>query len=210
MIRLLIADDHAIVRDGLKQIFAQESDLEVMGEAADGREVLDCLRKVSFDLLLLDMSMPGTSGVELITLLRARQPNLNMLVLSMHNSPQVAMQALKAGANGYIPKSCETELLLSAIRKVALGHGFIAPELAEKMVFDATAPVHPARHGELSGREREIALMLTNGMGVKEIAQQLAISHKTVSTHKRRVLEKLNLSSLADLIRYTLQHDLQN
>ena len=210
MIKLLIADDHAIVRDGLKQIFSHESDLKVMGEAADGRQVLDCLRKDSFDLLLLDMSMPGISGVELITLLRARQPSLNMLVLSMHNSPQVAMQALKAGANGYIPKSCETELLLSAIRKVALGHGYIAPELAEKMVFDATAPARPAHHGELSGREREITLMLTNGMGVKEIAQQLAISHKTVSTHKRRVLEKLNLSSLADLIRYTLQHDLHN
>lgn len=208
MIRLVIADDHAIVRGGLKQIFALIPDFEVVGEATNGSEVLACLRQAPFDLLLLDMNMAGISGSDLITRVKAHQPDLPILVLSMHNEPQVAARALKAGACGYITKDCEPEILMAAIRKVAARGKYIDPELAEKMVFDVTSTAARPLHSQLSGREREVFRLLTTGQGVNDIANQLAISNKTVSTHKVRLMEKLNLTSMADLMRYAMQHDL--
>jgi DNA-binding NarL/FixJ family response regulator len=208
MIRLVIADDHAIVRGGLKQIFALSPDLKVVGEAVNGNEVLECLRQEPFDLLLLDLNMPGISGVDLITRVKAHRPELPILVLSMHNEPQVAARALKAGANGYITKDCEPDVLLTAIRKVAARGNYIAPELAEKMVFDVTSTALHTPHSLLSNRELEVLRLLTTGKGVNEIAEQLSISNKTVSTHKVRLMEKMNLSSMADLMRYAMQHDL--
>lgn len=208
MIRLVIADDHAIVRGGLKQIFAMSPDLKVVGESVNGSEVLECLRQEHFDLLLLDLNMPGISGVDLITRVKAHRPELPILVLSMHNEPQVAARALKAGANGYITKDCEPDVLLTAIRKVAARGNYIAPELAEKMVFDVTSTSLQPPHSLLSNRELEVLRLLTTGKGVNEIAEQLSISNKTVSTHKVRLMEKMNLSSMADLMRYAMQHDL--
>lgn len=208
MIRLVIADDHAIVRGGLKQIFALSPDLKVVGEAVNGNEVLECLRQEPFDLLLLDLNMPGISGMDLITRVKAHRPELPILVLSMHNEPQVAARALKAGANGYITKDCEPDVLLTAIRKVAARGNYIAPELAEKMVFDVTSTALHPPHSLLSNRELEVLRLLTTGKGVNEIAEQLSISNKTVSTHKVRLMEKMNLSSMADLMRYAMQHDL--
>ena len=208
MIRLVIADDHAIVRGGLKQIFALSPDLKVVGEAVNGNEVLECLRQEPFDLLLLDLNMPGISGVDLITRVKAHRPELPILVLSMHNEPQVAARALKAGANGYITKDCEPDVLLTAIRKVAARGNYIAPELAEKMVFDVTSTALHPPHSLLSNRELEVLRLLMTGKGVNEIAEQLSISNKTVSTHKVRLMEKMNLSSMADLMRYAMQHDL--
>lgn len=208
MIRLVIADDHAIVRGGLKQIFALSPDLKVVGESVNGNEVLECLRQEHFDLLLLDLNMPGISGVDLITRVKAHRPELPILVLSMHNEPQVAARALKAGANGYITKDCEPDVLLTAIRKVAARGNYIAPELAEKMVFDVTSTALHPPHSLLSNRELEVLRLLTTGKGVNEIAEQLSISNKTVSTHKVRLMEKMNLSSMADLMRYAMQHDL--
>ena len=207
MIRLVIADDHAIVRGGLKQIFALSPDLKVVGESVNGNEVLECLRQEPFDLLLLDLNMPGISGVDLITRVKAHRPELPILVLSMHNEPQVAARALKAGANGYITKDCEPDVLLTAIRKVAARGNYIAPELAEKMVFDVTSTALHPPHSLLSNRELEVLRLLTTGKGVNEIAEQLSISNKTVCTHKVRLMEKMNLSSMADLIRYAMQHD---
>lgn len=208
MIRLLLADDHAIVRSGLKHIFALQPDVAVVGEAVNGSEVLERLRLEPFDVLLLDLNMPGISGADLITRVRAHQPDLPILVLSMHNEAQVASRMLKAGANGYITKDCEPHVLLAAIRKVAARGNFIAPEIAEKMVFDATSTTHALPHQRLSDRELEVFRLLTTGLCVNHIAKQLAISGKTVSTHKTRLLEKLNATSVADLMRYAMAHHL--
>ncbi len=210
MIRLVIAEDHAIVRGGLKQIFALASDMEVVGEAVSGNEVLACLRGAPFDLLLLDINMPGVSGVDLIARVRAHRPDLPILVLTMHNEASMAARVLKAGANGYVTKDSEPEILLIAIRKVAAHGKYISPDMAEKMVFDATSTDQRPLHHTLSEREREVLRLLITGMSVNEIAGHLAISNKTVSTHKARLMEKMNLGNLADLMRYALQHDLLN
>jgi len=208
MIQLVIAEDHAIVRGGLKRIFALESDITVVGEAVNGAEVLDWLQHDNFNLLLLDMNMPGISGADLITRIRLHRPDLAILVLSMHNVPQIAAMALRAGASGYITKDCEPDMLLSAMRKVTLGGSYIAPDLAQRMVFDVTSSAPRPPHTQLTERELEIFLMLSRGMAVNEIATQLALSSKTVSTHKARLMEKMNLSHLADLMRYAITHEL--
>ncbi len=206
MIRLVIADDHAIVRGGLKQIFAMVPDFEVVGEAVNGSEVLDCLRLAPFDLLLLDLNMSGISGADLIKRVKAHRSDLPVLVLSMHNEPQVAARMLRAGAAGYITKDCEPDILLAAIRKVAANGRYIAPDLAEKMVFDVTSTGQRLPHSLLSNREYEVFDLLISGKSVNEIATQLAISNKTVSTHKVRLMEKMNLSNMADLLRYAMEH----
>lgn len=208
MIRLVIADDHALVRGGLKQIFALTPDVRVAGEAASGAEVLACLRGEPFDLLLLDLNMAGIAGPDLIVRVKAHQPALPVLVLSMHNEPQVAARALKAGANGYITKDCEPDVLLAAIRQVAAGGQYIAPELAQKMVFAMSASTQRPLHHLLSNRELDVFRGLTQGLAVNDIAVQLAISNKTVSSHKIRLMEKLKLSSVADLMRYAMTHEL--
>jgi DNA-binding NarL/FixJ family response regulator len=208
MIRLLIADDHAIVRSGLKQIFALAPDLAVVGEAVNGGEVLERMREEPFDLLLLDLNMPGISGADLIARVKAHRADLPILVLSMHNEPQVAARMLKAGASGYITKDCEPDILLAAIRKVAAHGKYIAPEIAEKMAFDVTSSEPRALHTTLSERELEVMRLLIEGRGVNEIAAQLVISNKTVSTHKARLMEKMQLSSMADMMRYAMEHDL--
>lgn len=208
MIRLLIADDHAIVRSGLKQVFAQATDLAVVGEAVNGAEVLESLRQQLPDLLLLDINMPGLSGPDLIARIKAHWAKLPILVLSMHNEAQVAARVLKAGANGYVTKDSEMDVLLGAIRRVAGGGKFIAPELAEKLVFDLSLGGDALPHSALSDRELEIFHLLAAGRGVNEIAEQLCISNKTVSTHKTRLMEKLNVESTAELVRYALQHGL--
>ncbi len=210
MIRLVIAEDHAIVRSGLKQIFALVEDFAVVGEATSGNEVLALLHDMPFDLLLLDITMPGISGADLITRVRAHLPELPILVLTMHNEAQVATRALNAGANGYVTKDCEPAVLIAAIRKVAAHGRYIAPELAEKMVFGAVSAVQHPPHHALSARELDILCQLTGGKSVTQIAEAMAISNKTVSTHKARLMEKLHVSSMADLMRYALQHDLLN
>ena len=210
MIHLLIADDHAIVRGGLKQLFALATDIQVAGEAASGAEVLEQLRQGLLDLLLLDLDMPGISGADLIARVKAHQPDLPILVFSMHNEPLVATRMLRAGASGYITKDCEPDILLAAVRKVAAHGKYIDPGIAEKMAFDATTTTTAAcpAHAMLSDRELQVFRLLISGQSVNAIAAQLAISNKTVSTHKMRLLEKLNISSMAELMRYAMQHDL--
>ena len=208
MIRLLIADDHAIVRGGLKQLFALAPDMQVVAEAASGAEVLACLRQQPVDLLLLDLNMPGISSVDLIARVKAQQNDLPILMFSMHNEPLVAARMLKAGASGYVTKNCEPDILLAAVRKVAAKSNYIDPDIAQKMVFEAISTASRPLHALLSEREREVFHLLTTGLGVNDIATQLAISRQTVSTHKARLLEKLNLSSMAELMCYAMQHDL--
>lgn len=208
MIKLLIADDHAIVRSGLRQIFAMTPDLQVVGEAVNGAEVLESLRQAPYDVLLLDLNMPGISGTDLITRVRAHRPDLSILVLSMHDQPLVVASALKAGATGYATKDCEPDTLFAAVRQVARGQRYIAPALAEKMVLQTALQTRAVRHEVLSPRELEILRLLAKGLGVNEIAEQLTISNKTVSTHKARLMEKMELTSVADLVRYAMQHQL--
>ncbi len=207
MIRLLIADDHAIVRSGLKQLFALSPDVVVTAEAANGAQVLAALRDNAYDVLLLDVSMPGISGADLISRIRAHYPDLPVLILSMHNESQIARRNLKAGASGYVTKDSDPDMLLEAIRKVAAGGRFITPELAEKMAFDVGNP-NAVPHERLTSRELHILQLLAKGRSLNDIAQELSISNKTVSTHKARLMQKMRIDSNAKLIRYTVMHGL--
>jgi DNA-binding NarL/FixJ family response regulator len=203
MIRVLIADDHKIVRDGLKGILAATADIEVAAEAAGGDEALALVRANDYDVALIDMSMPGLSGIDLVKRLRAEKPKLRLLVLSMHGEHQYAARALKAGAAGYLTKDSASEQLLGAIRKVAAGGVHISEAAAASLVSQ-----QKASHEALSDREFEVMRLLVEGLGPTEIGERLHLSVKTVSTHKTRILEKLNLGSTAELVRYALEHKL--
>lgn len=209
MIRVLLGEDHELVRKGLKQLFALVSDIEVVAEAPNGALLLDILRRESFDLILLDMTMPGISGPDLISRIRAHEGAPPILVLSMHNESQVARRALMAGAAGYLTKDNNPDVLLAAVRKVAAGGRYLDPHLAEAMAFETSMPAHrKPLHEQLSDREFQVFVYLAKGAGVNEIAAQLAISNKTVSTHKARLMEKMGLVSNADIVRYALSHKL--
>jgi len=207
MIKILIADDHAIVRGGLKQIIATTADIVVSGEAAQGSEVVDKLRTCDIDLLLLDMTMPGISGVDLIRRVRAEQPALPVLVLSIHNEAQVVSRALRAGATGYVTKDSDPEVLLAAIRKLAAGGRFIDPKLVDAIIFETHSGDSPP-HEILSDREFQVLQMLAAGKSINDIAETLALSAKTISTHKMRLMQKLGLGNNAELIRYAIRHGL--
>ena len=208
MIRVLIADDHKLVREGLKRILAAAEDLRVAGEASSGDEALALARANDYDLALVDMSMPGVAGIELIRRLRLEKPALRILVLSMHGEQQYAARALKAGAAGYLTKDSASEQLVGAIRKVAAGGLYITAAAAESLVSETAAGGAAAPHASLSDREFEIFRLLAGGHGPTEIAERLHVSVKTVSTHKARILQKMNLDSTAALVRYALEHDL--
>lgn len=202
--RILLADDHNLVRDGLKRILAATPDLHVAAEAASGDEALALVKANDYDVALLDMSMPGLSGIDLIKRLKIEKPALRLLVLSMHGEHQYAARALKAGASGYLNKDAAPDQLLSAIRKVAAG-GVHITEAAAATLLQAGAR---ATHESLSDREFEVMRLLVEGLGPTEIAERLHLSVKTVSTHKTRILEKLNLRSTADLVRYAMENKL--
>lgn len=208
MIRIVIADDHAIVRAGLKQMFAIMPEMEVVAEAVDGDNVLETLRHTQSDVVLLDLNMPGISGIDLIARIKAHWPTQPVLVLSMHDTAQVASRALKAGADGYVTKDSEPEVLLAAIHKVAAGGRFISSEVAQQMALLATASGDRLPHNTLSAREFDVFKCLIKGLGVNDIADQLSISNKTVSTHKARLLEKMRMASIAELTRYAVDNQL--
>jgi DNA-binding NarL/FixJ family response regulator len=203
VIRLLIADDHEIVRDGLKRILATTSDIQVADEAASGDAALALVKANDYDLALLDMSMPGLSGIDLIKRLKVEKPKLRMLVLSMHGEKQYAARALKAGASGYLNKDSAAELLVSAIRKIAAGGVHITEAAAAQLLSATKAP-----HEALSDREFEVLRLLASGLGPTEVGEKLHLSVKTVSTHKANIQQKLGLSSTAELVRYALEHRL--
>jgi DNA-binding NarL/FixJ family response regulator len=210
MIRVLLADDHAIVRAGLKEILADTGDIEVAGEATNGQEVLVLVRGREFDVAVLDMSMPGRSGLELIKLVRAEKPKLRILILSMHSEQQYAVRALKAGASGYLTKDSAADELVAAIRRIAAGGAYVSPETAERIVLDSAPGAETAPHTLLSNREFQVLQMIAGGKSVTEIAQQLSISVKTVSTHKTRLMEKMGLSNQVELIRYAIENNIIN
>lgn len=203
MIRVLLADDHEIVRDGLKRILAATPDVQVTGEAASGDEALALVKANDYEVALLDMSMPGLSGIDLIKRLRIEKPGVKLLILSMHGEHQYAARALKAGASGYLTKDSAAEKLLGAIRKVAAGGVHISDAAAAGLVSASRAP-----HEALTDREFEVLRLLVGGRSPTEIATQLHLSVKTVSTHKAHVQDKLGLGGTADLVRYALEHKL--
>jgi DNA-binding NarL/FixJ family response regulator len=208
MIRVVIADDHTILREGLRQLLSSAGDVQVVADAADSHEVMARVRSEDFDLLLMDMSMPGKSGIDLIKQVKSEKPKLRILVLSMHEEPQYAVRAIKAGASGYVTKDSASSQLVTAIRKVAGGGAFITAEVAEQLALGAMPDAEIPPHERLSDREFEVFQLLVAGVSVTEIAARLNLSGKTVSTHKAHLLQKLGIDNQADLVRYALKHNL--
>jgi DNA-binding NarL/FixJ family response regulator len=208
MIRIVIADDHAIVREGLKRIVSSADGLEVVAEAKDGNEVLQLVRECAFDVLMLDLSMPGRNGMETIKLARAERPNLRILVLSMHQELQYAVRAIKSGASGYLTKESAPALLVEAIRKIAAGGAYVSAEVAEQLALHAMPGNVALPHERLTEREFEVLRLLVNGASVTSIAAQINLSVKTVSTHKTNLMQKMALQNQSELIRYAIRHGL--
>ncbi len=208
MIRIVIADDHSIVREGLKRIVSSIEGLEVTGEAGNGTEVMQRVRELAFDVLVLDLSMPGRSGMELIKLIRAEKPQLRILVLSMHQELQYAVRAIKNGASGYLTKESAPAQLEQAIRKVASGGAFISAEVAEQLALGAMPGSQAVPHENLSNREFEVLQLLVAGVSLTDIGTRLNLSVKTVSTHKTNLMQKMGLQNQSELIRYALKHGL--
>lgn len=208
MIRIVLADDHAIVREGLKRIVGDAKDFTVAGEAADGTEVMRVVRDTDFDVLVLDLSMPGRSGMELIKLVKAEKPKLKILVLSMHQETQYAVRAIKSGASGYLTKESAPAQLEQAIRKIAAGGAYISAEVAEQLALGAMPGSESLPHEHLSDREFEVFRALVAGDAVSDIAAKLNLSVKTVSTHKSNLMQKLGLSNQSELVKYALKHGL--
>ena len=208
MINVLIADDHTVVRQGLKQILSDDPQLTVVGEAADGNEVLTALETLSVDALVLDITMPGRNGLDVLKEVKRKRPTLPVLVLSMHPEDQFAIRILRAGAAGYITKESAPEELVGALRKVCSGGKYVSPQLAERLAVLIGDETTRPPHEKLSDREFEVLRMLALGKTVTEVAEELLLSVKTVSTYRSRVLEKMKMTSNADLTRYALQNGL--
>jgi DNA-binding NarL/FixJ family response regulator len=208
MIRIVIADDHAIVREGLKRIIEEAQDLKLEAECADGNEVMQHVRETEFDVLVTDLSMPGRSGMELIRLAKVERPKLRILVLSMHQEAQYAVRAIKSGASGYLTKESAPGQLVQAIRKIAGGGAYISAEVAEQLALGAMPGGERPPHEALSDREFEVFRQLVAGTSVTEIAAALNLSVKTVSTHKANLMQKLGIANPSDLVRYAIRHGL--
>jgi DNA-binding NarL/FixJ family response regulator len=204
--RILIADDHPIFRAGVKEILLKEKDVESIGEADTGHKVLELARKQRWDVVLLDLTMPGKDGLEALQELRRERPALPILVLSAHPEDQLALRLLRSGAAGYLTKDKAPEVLLAAIRKVLRGEKYISESLAEKIALDTVSGATESLHETLSQREYQVMIMLAAGKTAKEIAKQLFLSIRTVSTYRARVLEKMKMKTNAELIRYALQN----
>mgnify|MGYP002631300642 CR=1 FL=1 len=208
MIKILVADDHAIVREGLKQILADNSDMVVAGEAVDGQEVLEQVRKEDWDLILLDISMPGRGGIDTLKQLKVEKPKLPVLVLSMYPEDQYAIRALKAGASGYLTKGSAPEELIEAIQKVSQGGRYISASLAESLAWHVGINSDKPLNETLSDREYQVMIMIASGKTVSEIAKELSLSVKTISTNRVRALKKMGMKNNAELTFYAIKHGL--
>ena len=208
MIKILIADDHAVVRRGLKQILAEEPNMAVFGEACNAQEVLKNVREQNWDIVILDITMPDRSGLEVLKELKNIRPKLPVLILSIHPEEQYAVRVLKAGAAGYMTKESAPEELVKAIRKVLRGGKYISPSLAEKLAFDLETDSEKPLHETLSDREYQVMCMIASGKTVKEIAKKLYLSVKTISTHRARILGKMKMKTNAELTHYAIKNRL--
>ncbi len=208
MIRILVADDHTVVREGIKQILAGQDDMIVEDEAASGQEVLQKVTQKNYDLILLDISMPGRSGLEILDDLKTLHPKIPVLILSMHPEEQYAVRTLRAGAAGYLTKASAPQELISAIQKVSRGGKYVTVSLAEKLAFELDAGAEKPRHEKLSNREYQVMLMLASGRSVREVAEELCLSAKTISTYRTRILEKMDMKKNAELTLYSVKNNL--
>lgn len=208
MIRVLIADDHPIVREGLKQILSDTDDILVVDEADSGSAVLNLTMRNNYDVILLDISMPGRDGLEVLKELKQLKPKLSVLVLSMYPEEHYAVRVLRGGASGYLTKSSAPDELISAIRKVASGRKYISSTLAERLTYELDRDADKPLHEILSDREYQVMHMLATGKSVKEIADELSLSVKTVSTYRSRILGKMNIKNNAEIVLYAVQNKL--
>jgi len=208
MIRVLIADDHAIVRKGLRLIAKEQASEIEVDEAENGQEVMEKIHQSRYDVLVLDISMPGRNGLDILREVRHALPSLPVLILSMHPEEQYAIRMLKSGASGYLTKDCAPDQLVPAIQKIARGGKYVSDMLAEQLLFNLTGEANRPPHELLSDREYSVLVLIGQGKTPTEIAEQLILSVKTVSTYRTRVLEKLNLQSTAELIRYVIENNL--
>jgi len=208
MIKIGIVDDHAIVRTGLKDFFSQHVDLRVVGEAASGREAIDLVRSTEIDVLVMDLSMPGQSGIDAIAMIRAKAPDMGILILSGYPEEHYAMNLIRQGASGYLNKECEPMEIVEAIRTISLGRRYITPAVADLLARQLDQKSDVAPHEQLSEREFQVFLKLAAGETAGRIAEHLSLSVKTVSTYRSRLMEKMNLSSNSDLTYYALKNKL--
>jgi len=208
MIRVLIADDHTLVREGIKRILLDDSGIELVAEAGDGFEAARLARQHQPDVVVLDISMPGRSGIDALTEIRSGCASTRILMLSMHPEDQYAIRCLREGADGYLTKESAPELLVGAIRKLHSGGKYISSALAERLAMNLTGGGDQALHERLSDRELQVLMMLGNGRTVSEIAEDLCVSVKTVSTYRARLLEKMDMENNAQLMKYAIEHKL--
>lgn len=208
MTRVLIADDHSMVREGLRQIIGKAPGMLVAGEAADGREALAKALAEQYDVVLLDISMPGVNGLDVLKELKSQKPRLPILILSVHSEETYAARALRTGAAGYLNKDCEPEQLIEAIRGVALGGKYISPALAERLACEMEAHAETPSHEKLSDREFQVLHLLASGKTVKEIAEELALAVPSVSTYRARIIGKMKLKNVAELTHYAIRNQL--
>jgi DNA-binding NarL/FixJ family response regulator len=205
MIKILVADDHAIVREGLKQIISEVSDMVVADEATNGLEALHKASENMYDIVLLDIAMPGKNGLDVLKRLKRKKPKLPVLMLSVHPEEQYAVRSLRAGASGYLTKESAPEELIRAIRKISRGGKYLSASLAEKLVIDLEIHEQKPCHEILSDREYQVMCMFASGKTTKEIAEELSLSIQTVSTYKSRILYKMKMNTMADVIRYAVK-----
>jgi len=208
MTKVLIVDDHAVVREGLKQILAEAPDTDVVSEAATGEEALEKVTSGHYDVVVLDISLPDMSGLEVLKQMKGLRPQLSVLILTIHPEEQYAVRVLQAGASGYMTKETAPDELAAAIKKVAAGGRYVSPTLAEKLAFGLGPAAKAAPHEALSDREFQVLKMIASGKSVMAISEDLRLSKKTVSTYRRRILDKMGMESNADLIRYAIENEL--
>jgi two-component system invasion response regulator UvrY len=208
VLKVLVADDHAIVREGVKQILAEIPDIVVSGEASDGNQALNKVREGDYDLVLLDIAMPGMSGLEVLKQIKSERSDVPVLILSIYPEEQYAIRTLKAGAAGYLTKESAPDELIEAIRKVCKGGKYVTSSLAEKLALYLDADLEGPVHELLSDREYQVVLMIASGKTVKQIADELALSVKTISTNRTRALRKMRMKTNAEITYYAIKHNL--
>jgi DNA-binding NarL/FixJ family response regulator len=207
-VRILLADDHEMFREGLKQLLSETSDLVVIDEASDAQEVIDKVQRKNVDIIVLDISMPGRDGIDVMKQLRQMKPHLHILVLSMHPEDQYAFRAIKAGASGYLTKNKASHELIEAIRRIASGRKYISPDVAEQLAIDIEKDSDRPLHQKLSDREYQVMCLIASGKTVKQITMELSLSVSSISTMRTRILKKFGMKTNAEITHYAIKHDL--
>lgn len=208
MIKILIADDHPLFREGMKKIIKEEPDMKIVAETESPPEVLELINTSKPDLLMLDISLPGRSGIDITKDVRSFHPKLPIIIISMHTEERFAVRALKAGASAYLNKECDAKVVLEAVRVVVTGKKYITPKVAEQLAHDVDSSASKLTHELLSDREFEVMQLIASGKTIRDIAEQLSLSINTINTYRMRIFEKMNLKTNIDLVHYSIQHGL--